>query len=89
LTEEQLQILQDLPEEERQADRPISQVSRQGAETPTGAERERHTLGAKYDEAGAPARPRGTVGTLGAEEQLKRLKALQDLKEPPFREAIH
>ncbi len=58
LTEEQLQILQDLPEEERQALIEQYLKSRgQGAESPTGGRTGNdHTLGPRYDERqGAPA----------------------------------
>ena len=92
LTEEQLQILQDLPEEERQALIDQYLKSReQGAETPTGAERGTTTPSGRSTTSGKvrPLSPEteGTVGTLSAEEELERLKALQDLNEPPFKES--
>jgi polysaccharide biosynthesis/export protein len=90
LTEEQLQILQDLPPEERAALIEQYLKSRdQGGDSRTGVG------------TGTPSTGRGTtsnqvrplspdseeaIGTRSAEEQLKRLKALQELKEPPLKE---
>jgi protein involved in polysaccharide export with SLBB domain len=91
LTEEQLQILQDLPEEERQALIEQYLKSReQGAESPTAGERGTTTPSGRSTTSGKmrPLSPesQGTVGTLSADEQLRRLKALQELKEPPLKE---
>src|SRR5262245_33583749 len=92
LTEEQLQILQDLPPEEREAlIEQYLKAREQGGESRTTGERPAVTLPRERDTTGREVRPLSpeegaeAVGRESAKEQLKRLKALQELKEPRFK----
>jgi len=85
LTEDQLQILQDLPPDQR--DELIDQyLKNRGQGAQGGAATEK---GAAQQRGGAEVRPLSPVQQeefrkKSVEEQLKTMKALQDLKEPPL-----